>query len=73
MELSIGTVQLGMDCGIKGCRKPSEKDAIDILDCAISNGIRAIDTARAYGTDEEVVGKFLEKKTIGRDWLFIRS
>ena len=48
-------------------------DAIRWLDYATQNGIYAIDTAKAYGTAEEVVGEFLKLKTISRDKLFIST
>lgn len=61
MELCLGTVQFGMDYGIRGKRKPPLADALDMLDYAVQNGIRAIDTANAYGEAEDVVGAYLEK------------
>ena len=73
MELCLGTVQFGMDYGIKGQKQPSVEQAIDMLDYATQNGINTIDTANAYGSAEDVVGAFLEKKTIARDKLFIVS
>lgn len=73
MELCLGTVQFGMDYGIKNQKQPSVDDAVKMLDYATQNGINNIDTASAYGTAEDVVGKFLDKKTISRDKLFIVS
>ena len=73
MELCLGTVQFGMDYGIKGQKQPSVEKAVEMLDFATQNGINTIDTANAYGTAEDVVGTFLDKKTIGRDKLFIIS
>lgn len=73
MELCLGTVQFGMDYGIKGQKQPSLDDSVKMLDYAVQNGIKSIDTARAYGTAEEVVGEFLKRKTISRDKLFISS
>lgn len=73
MELCLGTVQFGMDYGIKGQKKPSMEDAVTLIDYATQNGIKAIDTAKAYGTAEEVVGEFLSRKTISRDRLFIST
>lgn len=73
MELCLGTVQFGMDYGIKGQKQPSVEQAVEMLDYATQNGIDTIDTANAYGTAEDVVGTFLEKKTISRDKLFIIS
>lgn len=73
MELCLGTVQFGMDYGIKGQKQPSVEQAVEMLDYATQKGIDTIDTANAYGTAEDVVGTFLEKKTIVRDKLFIIS
>lgn len=73
MELCLGTVQFGMDYGIRGQRQPSPDDAMRILDHAVHNGITNIDTANAYGTAEDIVGTFLQRTTIGRDRLFIVS
>lgn len=60
-QLSLGTVQLGMDYGInnKG-GKPSEQTAADILSAACEGGITVIDTSSDYGTSEEVVGNFFK-------------
>lgn len=73
MKLCLGTVQFGMDYGIKGQKQPSVEQAVEMLDYATQNGIDNIDTANAYGTAEDVVGTFLGKKTIARDKLFIIS
>lgn len=73
MELCLGTVQFGLDYGIIGQKKPSQEYAVQCLDYATQNGIRAIDTATAYGTAEQVTGAFLVKKTISRDKLFIST
>ncbi len=73
MKLCLGTVQFGMDYGIRGQKKPDPATAVSMLDYATQNGIDAIDTAFAYGTAEDVVGAFLEKKTISRSNLFISS
>jgi len=73
VELCLGTVQFGMNYGIKGQKQPSVEQAVEMLDYATQNGISTIDTANAYGTAEDVVGTFLAKKTIARDKLFIIS
>lgn len=73
MKLCLGTVQFGLDYGIRGQKKPSLEDSVRILDYAVHNGIEAIDTAAAYGNAEEIVGNFLERHTIQRDRLFISS
>lgn len=73
MQLCLGTVQFGMDYGIAGQKQPSLEDAIRCLDFATQNTIKAIDTAEAYGTAEEVVGEFLRRKTISRERLEISA
>lgn len=73
VELCLGTVQFGMNYGIKGQKQPCVEQAVEMLDYATQNGISTIDTANAYGTAEDVVGTFLAKKTIARDKLFIIS
>lgn len=73
MDLCLGTVQFGLDYGIKNQKKPSVEDSIKMLDYATQNGINTIDTAFAYGTAEDVVGEFLKRKTIRRETLFISS
>ena len=37
MELCLGTVQFGMDYGIRGKRKPPLSNALDMLDYATQN------------------------------------
>ena len=73
MELCLGTVQFGMDYGIRGQKQPSVEQAVQMLDYATQNGINNIDTANAYGTAEDVVGEFLKRKTVPREDLFIIS
>lgn len=73
MELCLGTVQFGMDYGIRGQKKPPREDAIRCLDYATQNGIMSIDTAIAYGDAEEVVGDFMRLRTCNRDELHICS
>lgn len=73
MKLCLGTVQFGMDYGIRGGNKPPLRDAIAMLDYATHNGVDAIDTAVAYGDSESVVGEFLKHRSVPRDRLFIVS
>ena len=73
MQLCLGTVQFGMDYGIRNQKKPDLEDAVTYLDYATQNGVCAIDTAAAYGSAEQVVGEFLRRKTIARDRLFIST
>ncbi len=60
MELGIGTVQLGMDYGISNQEGQTDQaEAQRILEVAVKNQIRLIDTASSYGISEEVLGKIL--------------
>lgn len=61
MELCLGTVQFGMDYGIRGKKKPVLSDSLAMMDYALHNGIDTIDTASAYGEAEDVVGVYFEK------------
>lgn len=65
--LCLGTVQFGMKYGINNTLgQPSEEDVFEMLDTAIENGIRVIDTARAYGTAEVILGRyFVSRKNTG--------
>src|SRR5690242_16400292 len=58
-EISLGTVEIGMDYGIDGARRPSEADACRLLHGALDLGINFIDTARAYGDSEAIIGRAL--------------
>lgn len=73
MNLCLGTVQFGMDYGIRRQKKPSLAESIDMLDYAAQNGVTRLDTAYAYGEAEAVVGAFLKKSTIPRANLFISA
>ncbi len=55
-ELSLGTVELGLEYGISTGReplKPDERRASEILHLALDLGINLLDTARAYGDAEQ--------------------
>lgn len=60
--LALGTVELGLDYGIAvpgDYGKPDERDAINLVHAALDTGINLIDTARAYGASEEILGRAL--------------
>ncbi len=64
-EISLGTVELGMDYGIpvgNEHRRPAEADAARLLNRALDLGVNFIDTARVYGTSEEVIGRALKTR-----------
>jgi len=58
VKLSLGTVQFGLKYGISNqCGKVRQDEVLKILSEAKSFGVNDIDTAIAYGTSEEVLGK----------------
>jgi aryl-alcohol dehydrogenase-like predicted oxidoreductase len=62
-EIALGTVELGLDYGIPGHgehTRPSEPEAIRLLNEALDLGVTFIDTARIYGNSEEIIGKALK-------------
>ena len=60
--MTLGTVQLGMNYGIANdAGKPSEEKSFSILRSALEGGVTALDTARAYGDSELVIGRFLRQ------------
>lgn len=58
-ELALGTVELGLDYEI-GATKPDRTKAAAVLHGALDLGINLIDTARAYGDAEEIIGEALQ-------------
>jgi aryl-alcohol dehydrogenase-like predicted oxidoreductase len=62
MKLCLGTVQFGLDYGIKNKQgKIKRRDVVDILNYAYSNNLTMLDTASAYGTSETVLGDAIKK------------
>jgi 1-deoxyxylulose-5-phosphate synthase len=60
--LALGTVELGLDYGIAvpgEFGRPTEAEAIRLVHTALDSGMNLIDTARAYGESEAVLGRAL--------------
>ena len=60
--LALGTVELGLDYGITlpgEFGRPAESEAIRLIHAALDAGINLLDTARAYGESEPVLGRAL--------------
>ena len=59
-QLCLGTVQFGMHYGIHNTlgRQPTEDEVFGILDATLDAGICMFDTASAYGTSEELLGRY---------------
>lgn len=59
-KLVLGTAQLGMPYGIANAvGRPGANHATDMIKAAIASGVEFIDTARAYGDSEAVIGRAL--------------
>lgn len=66
-KLVFGTAQFGSKYGIANkTGQPDWKSAQNLLKTAIANGVTHIDTARAYGDSEAVVGQSLKNGWDGR-------
>ena len=67
-SLCLGTVQFGMKYGINNTLgQPAEEDVFRMLDVAIDRGIDVIDTARAYGTAELILGRYFDSRKNQKD------
>jgi aryl-alcohol dehydrogenase-like predicted oxidoreductase len=57
-KLVLGTAQLGMQYGIANrTGRPARSLAIEIIRRAMQGGVTVIDTARAYGDAEQIIGE----------------
>lgn len=64
--LVLGGAQLGMAYGIANRHRPGDAERHDMIKTAIGNGVGTIDTARAYGRSEDVIGAVLAAGWAGR-------
>ena len=67
--LGLGTVKFGRNEQVKyphDFKIPNDKDVMRVLDLAWSLGINFVDTAPAYGTSEERLGKLMGRR---HDWV----
>ncbi len=63
--LGLGTVKIGRNQGIKypqGFDLPDDRQVLTLLDCARELGINVLDTAPAYGSSEERLGRLLQDR-----------
>lgn len=70
--LGLGTVKFGRNVGVKypkGFDIPDDKALADLLALAKELGINTLDTAPAYGTSEERLGRLLKGQR--QDWVII--
>lgn len=64
-RLVLGTVQLGMTYGLHNTHgQPTQDEAFAILDAALAAGIATFDTAYAYGTAEDVLGTWIQERSL---------
>lgn len=58
-KIGLGSVQFGIPYGVSNTKGQTSKEEVNaILNLAIKNNIKLIDTASAYGNAEEVLGSF---------------
>lgn len=61
-RLMLGTVQFGMPYGVANrTGQPAYADVLAIVAAAVEGGVNGFDTAAAYGTSEEVLGRALHE------------
>jgi len=64
-KLVLGTVQLGMKYGLNNKHgQATLEESFLILDTALASGIDIFDTAYAYGTAEDVLGEWIQKRSL---------
>ncbi len=57
--ISLGTVELGLDYGLGSNSRPTPSEAERLIHYALDHGINHLDTARAYGDSEAIIGAAL--------------
>jgi aryl-alcohol dehydrogenase-like predicted oxidoreductase len=61
-RMMLGTVQFGMPYGIANTDgQPDYRQVLGIVEAAIEGGVNCFDTAAAYGSSEEVLGRALRE------------
>lgn len=68
-RMALGTVQLGMNYGIIGKGKPSEKEAFALLDKGMELGVNSLDTANDYGDSQAIIGRWLKERRLNGEKL----
>lgn len=64
-RICLGTAQFGLKYGIANTRgQATDDEARAIIKYAVAHGIKVLDTAAAYGTSEEVIGRAF--RSLGR-------
>ena len=61
-RLMLGTVQFGMSYGVANrTGQPAFRDVLDMVATVVEGGVNCFDTAAAYGTSEDVLGRALRE------------
>jgi aryl-alcohol dehydrogenase-like predicted oxidoreductase len=67
-RMMLGTVQFGLPYGIANTRgQPDYRGVLEILETAIEGGVNCFDTAAAYGSSEDVLGRALRELGVLED------
>jgi aryl-alcohol dehydrogenase-like predicted oxidoreductase len=62
VKIVLGTAQFGMEYGINNAKgKVSQEESFKILNRSLDYGIDTVDTARAYGDSEKLLGYFIKR------------
>ncbi len=61
-KIILGTAQLGMSYGINNYGLLNKSEVFEILDFAIENGIRTLDTAEVYGNSINLIGDYIKER-----------
>ena len=62
-EIGFGGVEIGLEYGIQVdgvANRPPREQAVRLVRRAVELGVNAIDTARAYGSSESIIGEAIE-------------
>jgi aryl-alcohol dehydrogenase-like predicted oxidoreductase len=74
-EIGLGALEIGRDWGIvaSDLGKPREEEAIRVLERAVRLGINLIDSAKAYVSSEERIGKALASGRLKREQIILAT
>ena len=61
-KIILGAAQLGMNYGINNYGPLDKNEVFEILDFAIENGIKTIDTAEVYGNSINLIGDYIKER-----------
>jgi aryl-alcohol dehydrogenase-like predicted oxidoreductase len=63
-KIVLGTAQFGLRYGISNIHgQPDEESVFELLEQSHRRGIQMLDTAEDYGTAQDVIGKYLQRRT----------